>query len=133
VEARLAFFGLVVDDIPRSLAFYRHVGLDIPADADQAPHVEYTLPGGLVLAWDSIDTVKSFDPDWVAPTGGHRIAIAFACPNPAAVDDAFASLLALGYREQKAPWDAFWGQRYAIVLDPDGNHVEFSAALPADS
>jgi predicted enzyme related to lactoylglutathione lyase len=21
------------------------------------------------------------------------------------------------------PWDAFWGSRYAIVADPDGNHV----------
>jgi len=129
VEARLAFFGLVVEDIPRSLAFYRQVGLAIPADADQAPHVEFELPGGLLLVWDSVDTLKSFDPDWTAPTGGHRIAIAFSCPDPAAVDSAFTSLVELGYRGHKEPWDAFWGQRYAIVLDPDGNHVEFAAAL----
>ena len=29
------------------------------------------------------------------------------------------------------PWDAFWGQRYATVLDPDGNSVDLFAALPA--
>jgi uncharacterized glyoxalase superfamily protein PhnB len=30
-----------------------------------------------------------------------------------------------------APWDAFWGQRYATVLDPDGNSVDLFAALPS--
>jgi uncharacterized glyoxalase superfamily protein PhnB len=129
MEARLAFFGLVVDDIPRSLAFYRQVGLAVPADADQAPHVEYELPGGLLLVWDTVETLKSFDPDWTAPTGGHRIAIAFSCPDPAAVDSGFASLVDLGYRGYKEPWDAFWGQRYATVQDPDGNHVDLFAPL----
>jgi len=28
-----------------------------------------------------------------------------------------------GYRGHKAPWDAFWGQRYAIIDDPDGNRL----------
>jgi hypothetical protein len=37
--------------------------------------------------------------------------------------------MATAYRQYKEPWDAFWGQRYAIVLDPDGNHVELSAPL----
>ena len=29
------------------------------------------------------------------------------------------------------PWDAVWGQRYAVVHDPDGNPVDLYAALPA--
>ena len=29
----------------------------------------------------------------------------------------------------KEPWDAFWGQRYAQVRDPDGNPVDLYAPL----
>src|SRR6185503_3124926 len=28
-----------------------------------------------------------------------------------------------GYRGQQPPYDAFWGSRYAVVEDPDGNLV----------
>ena len=44
--------GLVVSDLPRSLSFYRLLGLDIPADADDAPHVEVALTGGFRLMFD---------------------------------------------------------------------------------
>jgi uncharacterized glyoxalase superfamily protein PhnB len=29
----------------------------------------------------------------------------------------------------KEPWDAFWGQRYAAVGDPDGNLIDLFAPL----
>ena len=38
-------------------------------------------------------------------------------------------LVAAGGRGHKEPWDAFWGQRYAEVLDPDGNVVDLFAPL----
>ena len=38
-------------------------------------------------------------------------------------------LEAAGYPGHKAPWDAFWGQRYAVAVDPDGNHVSLFAPL----
>src|SRR5947208_5549170 len=129
MSAQLAFFGLVVEDVPRSLAFYRQLGLAIPESADAQGHVDFELPGGLLLVWDTIDTIHSFDPEWTPPTGGHKMALAFRCDSPAEVDALYARLGELGYRGYKAPWDAFWGQRYAIVLDPDGNHVELSAFL----
>ncbi len=133
MELSLDAIGLVVSDIPASLAFYRLLGLDIPVDADEAPHVEITLAGGLRLMWDAPSTVSSFDPTWTAPTGGHRVALAFAAQSPAAVDAAYAEIVAAGFTGQVAPWDAFWGQRYAVVHDPDGNAVElFAAAEPAE-
>jgi predicted lactoylglutathione lyase len=129
MTAKLAFFGLVVEDMRSSLAFYRELGLDIPPSADEEPHVAAGLPGGLQLAWDTVETIRSFDPEWAPPRGGHRVAIAFACDDAAAVDDLYLKLGKLGYRQYKEPWNAFWGQRYAIVLDPDGNHVELCAPL----
>lgn len=121
MAAQFNLIGLVVADIATSAAFYRRLGLDIP-DGDD--HVEITLPGGLRLALDTVSVIKSFEPDWQPPTGGHRIGLAFECDD---VDHVFKELTSAGARAHKEPWDAFWGQRYAIVEDPDGNHIELFA------
>jgi catechol 2,3-dioxygenase-like lactoylglutathione lyase family enzyme len=125
----LDLIGIVVADMAKSLAFYRRLGLDVPASADSEPHVEVTLPGGLRLAWDTVETIRSFDPEWTPPSGGHRTALSFRCASPAEVDAVFAQLTGAGYPGHLAPWDAFWGQRYAVLLDPDGNAVDLFAQI----
>ena len=127
--AQLDMIGIVVSDMAAALAFYRRLGLAIPADADREPHVEVTLPGGLRLAWDTEETIRSIDPAWQPPPSGNRISLAFKCEDPAAVDEAYQELVAAGHHGAKEPWDAFWGQRYAIVHDPDGNPVDLFAPL----
>jgi catechol 2,3-dioxygenase-like lactoylglutathione lyase family enzyme len=127
---QLDLIGVVVDDMARALAFYRHLGLDIPADADTEPHVEVTLPGGMRLAWDTIDTIRSFDPDYQPSSGDSRIGLAFRLDTPAEVDATYERLVAAGYHGGKPPWDAFWGQRYAVIHDPDGNSADLFAPLP---
>lgn len=112
-----------------SLAFYRRLGLDVPADADDQPHVEAVLPGGLRFMWDSVATVLSIDPEWTKPVGGNSIGLAFRCDDAADVDKTYAEVVAAGYRGLKEPWDAFWGQRYASIEDPDGNAVDLFAPL----
>ena len=124
MSARLDLIGVVVKDMAASLAFYRRLGLDLSPEADQQPHVEATLPGGLRLAFDSEETIRSFDPDWQPGSGGGRIGLAFLVETPAEVDSTYGELVAQGYGGHKAPWDAVWGQRYAIVHDPDGNTVD---------
>ena len=122
--------GLVAADLPRTLAFYRALGLDIPADADGEPHVEVTLPGGFRILFDPESTIRSFDPQWTAPTtGSPRTALAFECADPAEVDAVYAAMTEAGFDGHLEPWDAFWGQRYAIVIDPDGTHVSLFAPL----
>ncbi|RKR92481.1 catechol 2,3-dioxygenase-like lactoylglutathione lyase family enzyme [Micromonospora pisi] len=126
---RLNLIGLVVADMSRSLSFYRQLGLEIPTEADGEPHVEVTLPGGLRLAWDTTETIKSFDPSWTAPTGTPRASLAFLCDSPAEVDATYDKLTGAGHTGHLKPWDAFWGQRYATLLDPDGNGVDLFAPL----
>ncbi|WP_042407193.1 VOC family protein [Streptacidiphilus carbonis] len=128
---RLDLIGIVTADMAASLAFYRRLGLDIPAGVEGEPHVETTLPGGLRVAWDTVETVRGIDPGWTPPQGGHRSALAFRCDGPAEVDKVYAELTAAGYASHLEPWDAFWGQRYAVVLDPDGNPTDLFAALPS--
>lgn len=127
---RLDMIGLVVEDLAASLAFYRRLGLDLPADADDEPHVEATLPGGLRIAFDPVSTITSFDPSWQAPTGSPRVAFAFLVDTPAEVDSLHDELVADGAASHLAPFDAPWGQRYATLHDPDGNAVDLFAPLP---
>lgn len=130
IDAQVDVIGIVVTDMSRALAFYRLLGLHIPPDADGEPHVEVTLRGGLRLAFDTEDTIRSFHPAWRPGTGG-RASLAFLLPDPAAVDDAWAVLVGAGHHGELEPFDAFWGQRYAVLHDPDGTGVDLFAPLPS--
>jgi catechol 2,3-dioxygenase-like lactoylglutathione lyase family enzyme len=127
MQARLEVVGLVVRDMARSLAFYRRLGLDLAPEADREPHVEAALPGGLKLAWDTVETIRSFDQSWTPPSGGPRMGLAFRVETPADVDGAYEEIVSLGYEGHLPPWDAPWGMRYAVVHDPDGNSVDLFA------
>lgn len=119
--------GIVVKDMAAALKFYRLLGLEIPAEADAEDHVECTA-NGYRMAWDTVKLVESFGGPWVEPTG-HRMGLAFKCASPAEVDALYAQVVAAGYASKTAPWDAFWGQRYAQVLDADGNVIDLFAPL----
>jgi catechol 2,3-dioxygenase-like lactoylglutathione lyase family enzyme len=129
MAATLGVIGVVVEDMARSLAFYRRLGLDVPDGAEREQHVEVGLPGGLKLAFDTVETIRSFDPSWTPPSGSPRMGLAFACDSPAEVDKLYGELVAAGYEGHKEPWDAFWGMRYALVHDPDGNGVDLYCPL----
>lgn len=133
MTARLDVVGIVVGDMARSLDFYRALGMELPDSADTESHVEATLPGGLRIAWDTIEMMRSFDPAWTDPAGSARMSLAFACDDPADVDATYARLIDGGYDGHLPPWDAFWGMRYAVLHDPDGNTVDLFAQLPDQS
>ncbi len=78
------------------------------------PHVEITFEG-LRLAWDTVDLLKQVYGDWVDEPVGHRIELAFGCGCQDEVDAVYKRMTGQGYRGHKEPWDAFWGQRYAIL------------------
>ena len=123
--------GMVVADMTRTLAFYRRLGLDIPAGADSEPHVDFAFPSGMRLMWDTEEIIKGIEPDWVRPVG-QSVSLAFACDSPAEVDSVYAEMVAAGFDGHQKPWDAFWGQRYALLRDPDGHQVDLFAPLSTD-
>ena len=120
--------GMAVADMAAALAFYRTLGLDIPADADSEGHVEVEITPGFRMMFDTIEVINSFS-TYEPTTGGRNIGFAFRCDSPSEVDERYADLVAAGYEAKEAPFDAFWGQRYATVFDPDGNPVDLYAPL----
>ena len=129
--AELNAIGVVVSDMATSIRFYRLLGLDVPETPDEG-HVDTFLPNGVRFMLDREDVVRSFRPDWTRSTG-NQLALAFECAGPDQVDEVFARVTEAGFRGEKPPWDAFWGQRYAQLVDPDGVPVDLYAALEVSS
>lgn len=124
---RLDAVGVVVSDMARAITFYRNLGLEFEEGAEDQPHTEAVVSGGIRLMLDTEATVTSFS-DWEPPSGGSpRIALAFLCDDAGQVDLNYRRLLDAGGSGQVEPFDAPWGQRYATVHDPDGNAVDLFA------
>ena len=121
--------GMVVRDMSATLRFYRLLDLAIPEGVEGEPYVEVITPNGYRISWNTLEMVKGIDPDYIENPVGQRVSLAFKCDTPAEVDALHERIVAAGYTSHKAPWDAFWGQRYAVVVDPDGATVDLFAAL----
>ena len=119
--------GITVSDLRRSLLFYRLLGLDLPEDSDE-DHVEATMANGTRLMFDPEEVIRSFLPGWTRENG-NQVSLAFECASPAELDEIYARVVAAGFEGEKEPWDAFWGQRYALLKDPSGVDVNLYAPL----
>ena len=124
----LAALGIVARDIPESVRFYRELGVDVADPESAEDHHEATLPNGLRLMWDTVELMRKLDPEWQQPQG-HAIGLAFECDSPDDVNATYARVTQAGHQGKTEPYDAFWGQRYATLLDPDRNAVDLFASL----
>lgn len=121
---------ILVTDLGKAIACYRRLGLEFTPDPHTPGHAGCDLPNGLHLMLDTEDLRDQTSAGWTRPAGGGpRSFLCFEFPTPAAVDEKYAELTGAGYRGLQEPWDAFWGMRYATVLDPDGNGIDLYAAL----
>lgn len=124
---QLSAVGVVVSDMAETIRFYRLLGLDMP-ETPGVGHVETVFPNGCRLMLDTEEVIRSFRPEWVRESG-NQLALAFECARPADVDEIYARVTDAGFTGDKSPWDAFWGQRYAQLRDPDGVPVDLYASL----
>jgi catechol 2,3-dioxygenase-like lactoylglutathione lyase family enzyme len=124
--AELEAIGITTSDLAASLRFYGLVGVKVP-DPDE-DHVEAQVPGGLSLMWDTEELIRQIEPDLPSPVR-QRIVLAFRCADAADVDATYARVVDAGFESKAEPWDAFWGQRFAYLRDPDGNIVALFAPL----
>lgn len=128
MNANLNAIGVVVSDMAASHSFYSKLGLQFTFYGDD--HAEATTADGkFKLMLDTESMVRSFNPQWTRGGGSHPFSLAFEMPTAEALDALFAELAAGGARVEREPWDAEWGQRYAVLLDPDGNGVDLYCPL----
>ena len=120
--------GIVASDMAESIRFYRALGLDMPETPDEG-HVEAVMPNGVRLMLDSEEIDPQLPPR-VEARDGNQVSLAFECESPEQVDEVYARVTEAGFQGEKEPWDAFWGQRYALLGDPDGVRINLYAALP---
>jgi len=131
--ARFSQINLIVRDMHESLAFYRRLGLDIPgggvwSTGSGAHHAKASAGGEVDLEFDSRKLAQHYNQGFAAERG--RVVVGVSLESREAVDTLWHELIAEGAQGLQPPYDAFWGARYAIVEDPDGNPVGLSS--PAD-
>ena len=126
----LHMLNVVVTDMAASVAFYRRLGV-VPADGEDVSgaHVQLRMPGGLSLELDTADSARLWHAGWRADPASVGLVIGFALSSREAVDERYVELTSAGYVGRQPPFDAFWGARYAIVADPDGNDVGLMSPL----
>lgn len=119
---------IVVADMVVALDFYRVLGLAAPEVQPDEPQVQVVTPGGATLGFLTEEMMRRANPQWMQPVG-QRVTFACRCDTADEVDATYARVVGAGYKGVREPWDAFWGQRYAMLADPDGNRVDLFAAL----
>lgn len=120
--------GIVSENPAKSVEFYALLGVKLKR-FEQSEHYEAVTESGLRIMVDSVSMIKSLYPDWSKPKGSSAMALCFKKVSPKEVDETVKSVQAAGFTVLKEPWDAFWGQRYAAVVDPDGNQIDIFASL----
>ena len=122
---RFTMVVLLIEDLARSVAFYRRLGVVFPEDVDRRRDVVVDLGGGHNLVLTS--TFVKHDPDRRPPSGGARTMLEFFVDGDEAVNAKYEELTAAGYIGRRAPFRTDFDAWMALVDDPDGNTVLVTA------
>ena len=127
----LYMVGVIVEDMPRAVEFYRRLGVDVPDGAESEGHVEVKM-SGLTFFLTTREVNARWDPARSDASGGYRIILEFYLDTPAALDAKYEELTGFGYASHCAPYDVTPELRFPMVDDPDGNTLLLSASVGDD-
>jgi catechol 2,3-dioxygenase-like lactoylglutathione lyase family enzyme len=132
---------IVGGDLAASLAFYRPLGVALPderiwrtdtgihhisavsSDASESPQFDL----------DSAVFARLWNEGWRDRSDlKGRVAVGFGVGARENVDLVHTDVVKAGYRSLQAPYDAFWGARYAVIEDPDGLAVGLMSEVSAE-
>jgi catechol 2,3-dioxygenase-like lactoylglutathione lyase family enzyme len=120
--------GVASRDFRKSVGFYEILGFKFPDFKDAEQHLDAIVPDGSTrLMLDSIEIVKDIIGE--EPTHGNHSSFAIEYDSADELNSVAVKLSENGYSIVKEPWNAFWGQRYAVVEDPDGYKIDLYSSL----
>jgi uncharacterized glyoxalase superfamily protein PhnB len=120
--------GVVSSNLQSTIKFYSLLGFEFPEFKEEEQHIEpITSPGSTRLMIDSKELIK--DLINADPQPGNTSAFAIEFDSPQELDKTAEKIKEGGYKIVKEPWDAFWGQRYCVISDPDGFMIDLYARL----
>jgi uncharacterized glyoxalase superfamily protein PhnB len=129
-KVTLKKINIVAEHYDETVEFYRLLGLNIPevlAHHAQTKHAPAVMEDGS-FAIDNPDLANVYNAGW---RKGDRNSVLLTAEVSSRndVDQTFNSLIAAGHIAVQVPYDAFWGARYAIVMDPEGNWVGIESPM----
>lgn len=136
--ARLHFdqVNIVVKDVVGASEFLRSLGVDIPAASDEwtewAPH-HAGFPAASEGFGADLDS-PAFASHWGGLPGDFAgVVVNLRAEDRGSVDSTFDRALELDAEGLRAPYDAFWGARYAVVRGPGPMVVGIMSPVDLDS
>lgn len=125
---RISAVSVKTKDMKESVEFYKILGFKFDGNILQEEHVENIHTNiDTKLMIDTEDMIKSIV--GYEPTVSNCSTFAILYDTVAEIDTVYNNLKASKYKVVKEPWDAFWGQRYCIVKDPNGHLIDLYAYL----
>ncbi|EQC52071.1 VOC family protein [Bacteriovorax sp. DB6_IX] len=118
--------GIAARDVDQTLEFYELFNMDFQNYGEG--HYEAKTASGMRVMIDSFELLKQINPNWKEPIAS-GVVLCFLQKTPEEVDLLVSKIKSAGFEVMKEPWDAFWGQRYASVIDPNGNQIDIFATL----
>ena len=131
MEPQLNTITIVVSSLPKALQFYRALGLKIPIGQEQEYYVECVSKHASTIVFITKENMLKLNPSWRQADSNGNIGLHFKFSNTQGVEETYNKLMDLGYQSVTIPYDTKWGERFAEVLDPDGNTVSIFAPLMA--
>ena len=125
---KLNAVGVNSKNLQKSIEFYKLLGFEFPELKEGEQHIE-SIPteGSIKLMIDSAELAKEIIGE--DPKPGNHSSFALLYDSPQEVNEVSKKIIDAGFKVVNEPWDAFWGQRYCIVEDPDGYKVDLYAQL----
>jgi catechol 2,3-dioxygenase-like lactoylglutathione lyase family enzyme len=117
---------IVARDPQASIAFYQLLGVELDDHSgDGGGDIVHVTVRGQKPADLDIDShpLGEIYNAGVRSGASRGLIVGFSVDSRDEVDRIHAAVVAAGHESRQVPYDAFWGARYAIVADPDGNDV----------
>ena len=125
---KLDAVGVTSSNLKRTVDFYTLLGFQFSDYKADDQHLEPITPDGSArLMIDAKNIVKDIIGE--NPIPGNHSSFAIRYNSADEINEVVEKVISAGFKVVKKPWDAFWGQRYAIIEDPDGYKVDLYAPL----